>query len=206
VSEHGGLWSARVLNTASCAIGDELVVLPDHVRAGDFIKCHGVRQRVTYEHGAYALEKALGGGGMSISDLKVGFLGAAAAGVSSLCCLLPLLVIVLGLGSGAFMMTTMQYRAIFIPAGVIGLGCGWLLYARARKRCSALGCRMAGGTLNLLLLLFATVVVAAAVALDQFPALTADVLTRVMDPASRSMPDQGPMVDHPTMRHGGEVK
>jgi hypothetical protein len=30
--------------------------------------------------------------------------------LSSLCCLLPLAVIVLGLGSGAFMAVTMQYR------------------------------------------------------------------------------------------------
>jgi hypothetical protein len=143
---------------------------------------------------------------MRLADLKAGFLGVAAAGVSSLCCLLPLLVIVLGLGSGAFMMTTMRYRAIFIPAGVIGVGCGWLLYARARQRCDALGCRMAGRALNLLLLLFASVIVAAAVALDQFPALTADVLTRVMAPSPRAVPAQGPMVDHSTMRHGGEAK
>lgn len=32
------------------------------------------------------------------------------AGLSSLCCLLPLSIIVLGLGSGAFMAVTMQYR------------------------------------------------------------------------------------------------
>jgi hypothetical protein len=44
-------------------------------------------------------------------------LGAGAAAwagalLSSLCCLLPLAVIVLGLGSGAFMAATMQYRWI----------------------------------------------------------------------------------------------
>ncbi len=32
------------------------------------------------------------------------------ADLSSLCCLLPLTVIVLGLGSGAFMAVTMRYR------------------------------------------------------------------------------------------------
>jgi hypothetical protein len=44
---------------------------------------------------------------MHLNDLKpavVSFVGAFAA---SLCCLLPLAVIVLGLGSGAFMATTM---------------------------------------------------------------------------------------------------
>jgi hypothetical protein len=40
--------------------------------------------------------------------------------LSSLCCLLPLAVIVLGLGSGAFMAVTMRYRWLLIPAGIIG--------------------------------------------------------------------------------------
>ena len=40
---------------ASCAVGDEMVILPDDVRPGDIIVCHGVRQRVTYAYGAYAL-------------------------------------------------------------------------------------------------------------------------------------------------------
>ena len=43
------------LKKASCAVGDEVVILPDDVKAGDIIECHGVRQRVTYEYGAYAL-------------------------------------------------------------------------------------------------------------------------------------------------------
>ena len=49
-----------VLKTASCAIGDELVVLPEDVKPGNIIECHGVKQRVTYEYGAYALEKVEG--------------------------------------------------------------------------------------------------------------------------------------------------
>ena len=42
---------------ASCAVGDDVVFLPDDVQPGDIIECHGVKQRVTYEYGAYALEK-----------------------------------------------------------------------------------------------------------------------------------------------------
>jgi len=41
---------------ASCAVGDEVVILPDDVQPGDVIECHGFRQLVTYEFGAYALE------------------------------------------------------------------------------------------------------------------------------------------------------
>ncbi len=40
---------------ASCAVGNETVILPDDVRPGEVITCHGVRQRVTYEYGAYSL-------------------------------------------------------------------------------------------------------------------------------------------------------
>jgi hypothetical protein len=57
VSEQDGLWSAVVLKTASCAVGDEVIILPDEVQPGDIIECHGVKQRVTYAYGAYALEK-----------------------------------------------------------------------------------------------------------------------------------------------------
>ncbi len=46
-----------VLKTASCAVGDEVVILPDDVKPGDLVECHGITQRVTYEYGAYALEK-----------------------------------------------------------------------------------------------------------------------------------------------------
>ncbi|MFQ5893529.1 MAG: hypothetical protein ACE5H5_04370 [Nitrospinota bacterium] len=49
------------MKTASCAVGDEVVILPDDVKPGDLIECHGVRQRVTYEFGAYALVKLEGG-------------------------------------------------------------------------------------------------------------------------------------------------
>ncbi len=38
-------------------MGDEVVILPDDVRSGDIIECHGVRQLVTCEFGAYALVK-----------------------------------------------------------------------------------------------------------------------------------------------------
>ncbi|MBZ0170684.1 hypothetical protein MELA_01376 [Candidatus Methylomirabilis lanthanidiphila] len=143
---------------------------------------------------------------MSVSDVKPGFLGVVAAGVSSLCCLLPLMVIVLGLGSGAFMMTTMQYRAIFIPAGIVGVAIGWLLYLRERKRCSSLACRVVGGTLNLSLLLLATVLVAAAVALDQFPNVTADLLMRATSGTSDTAPASASTADHSAMGHEGDMK
>lgn len=38
-------------------MGEEKVILPDDVRAGDIVECHGVKQRVTNEYGAWALER-----------------------------------------------------------------------------------------------------------------------------------------------------
>jgi hypothetical protein len=100
----------------------------------------------------------------------------AGATLSSLCCLLPLLVIVLGLGSGAFMATTMSYRWILLPAGVVGVIGGFALYVRERRRCGALGCRVAGSRTTLALLAAAGLVVAAAIALDRLPEVTSDLI------------------------------
>lgn len=120
-------------------------------------------------------------------------LGSAGAGLaawggallSSLCCLLPLGVIVLGLGSGAFMAVTMQYRWVLIPAGVLGVGLGFALYARERRRCAQLACRMAGSRVTLGLLVAASLVVAGAIALDQFPEMTSDLLARLTEGAGQ---------------------
>jgi hypothetical protein len=113
------------------------------------------------------------------------------AALSSLCCLLPLSIIVLGLGSGAFMAVTMQYRWILIPAGVVGVVTGFILYVRERRRCNAAACRMAGSRLTLALLIVATLVVSTSVALDRFPELTSDLLARMTTPDAHSGHDMG---------------
>ena len=143
---------------------------------------------------------------MGVSYVKPGFLGIMAAGVSSLCCLLPLMVIFLGLGSGAFMMTTMRYRAIFIPAGIIGVSLGWFLHLRERRHCNSLGCRLVVGRFNLALLLFATLVIVGAVVLDQFPDVTADLLMRATSRTSDTTPASASAVDHSAMEHEGDIK
>ena len=128
--------------------------------------------------------------------MKAGSVGAglaawAGALLSSLCCLLPLAVIVLGLGSGAFMAVTMQYRWILIPVGVLGVVLGFVLYARERRRCAQLACRMAGSRVTLALLIAALLVVASAIALDQFPEITSDLLARLTE-----SPGQGQGAGH----------
>src|SRR5213594_1054901 len=118
---------------------------------------------------------------MRLAALTAGLVAWVGAVLASLCCVLPLAIIVLGLGSGAFMATTMQYRWLLVPAGIIGIAVGFVMYVRERRRCDALACRMAGSRITLTLLIVASVVVTAAVVLDRFPEFTSDLLAHVMN-------------------------
>jgi hypothetical protein len=117
---------------------------------------------------------------MRTTTLTAGLVAWAGATLASLCCLLPLTIIVLGLGSGAFMATTMQYRWLLVPAGIIGIVAGFALYARERRRCDAMACRMAGSRITLALLIVASIVVTTAIVLDRFPEFTSDLLAHVV--------------------------
>jgi hypothetical protein len=77
------------------------------------------------------------------------------------------------------MATTMQYRWLLIPAGLLGVSAGLVLYFRERRRCTTLGCRMAGSGVTLALLIAASAVVVASIVLDRFPDATAEVLARL---------------------------
>jgi hypothetical protein len=118
---------------------------------------------------------------MKLGPIGAGLAAWVGAALSSLCCLLPLAIIFLGLGSGAFMAVTMQYRWILIPTGVFGVTAGFVLYIRERRRCDRLGCRMAGSKITLGLLIVASLVVATSVVLDRFPEMTSDLLARLTE-------------------------
>src|SRR2546427_10856368 len=106
---------------------------------------------------------------MKSGSIGAGLAAWAGALLSSLCCLLPLAVIVLGLGSGAFMAVTMRYRWLLIPAGVIGVTAGFVVYVRERRRCSAVACRMAGSRITRTLRIVAGLGVAPSSGLGRFP-------------------------------------
>ena len=106
---------------------------------------------------------------MKFSDLKSGLVGFGGALLSSLCCLLPLAVILLSLGSGAFMVTTMQFRSVLLPIGLLGVGVGYFLYFREKRRCAALACRMGGARINITLLVVASLILAIEVVFVVFP-------------------------------------
>jgi mercuric ion transport protein len=103
---------------------------------------------------------------MRLAALTAGLVAWIGAVLASLCCLLPLTLIGLGVGGGAFMATTTRYRWLLVPAGIAGVVAGFVLYIRERRRCDALACRMAGSRIALALLIVAALVVMAAVVFD----------------------------------------
>ncbi len=111
-----------------------------------------------------------------VKSLLGGCIGAGGALVSSLCCVLPVTIVLLGLGTGAFMATTMKYTAIFVPVGVASVSAGFYLHIRERQRCARGGCRMTGAAWNLGILIVSALLVAAAVVLTVFPQASADLL------------------------------
>lgn len=127
-----------------------------------------------------------------VRRLAGGFVGGGGALLASACCLLPLTIVALGLGSGAFMATTMPYSPVFIPTGLVAVTGGFLLYRRERQRCAAAACRLLGGRLTLTVLIAAAIVVAGALVLYLFPELTADLLMRAMAGPAANAPSSHP--------------
>jgi len=117
---------------------------------------------------------------MTVGSLKSGLVSFSSAFVASLCCLLPLAIVLLGLGSGAFMMVTMQYRWLFLPVGLLGVSAGYYFYFRERNRCTTIGCSFAAKSLNLALLALATLMLGAELILTIFPAFASEFLQGAM--------------------------
>ena len=117
---------------------------------------------------------------MNWSNLKAGSVSVSSAFIASICCLLPLVVVLLGLSTGAFMMVTMQYRSILIPIGVIGVSLGYYFYFQEKTRCASVGCAFVGRKLNLSLLVLATVMLGVELSFVIFPALLLELLQGAM--------------------------
>lgn len=69
------------------------------------------------------------------------------------------------------MVTTMQFRPVFLPLGILAVGTGYYLYFREKQRCRVRGCRMAASRFNLILLGLATVMLAIELVFILFPDL-----------------------------------
>jgi Cu/Ag efflux protein CusF len=124
---------------------------------------------------------------MHINILKPAVVSLLGAFAASLCCLLPLAVIVLGLGSGAFMATTMRYQWILLPLGILAVTAGYVWYFLERRRCQGLVCAMAGGRLNLVALGLATAVLLGEVVLVAFPERASQLFGQAMVSAANQV-------------------
>ena len=52
-----GRWAATLASRVSCPRCDDVLTLPDDVKAGDTIDCCGRGYRLTFEYGAFAAEE-----------------------------------------------------------------------------------------------------------------------------------------------------
>lgn len=105
---------------------------------------------------------------MNFTNMKPGLISLTTAFGASLCCVAPMTVVFLGLGSGAFMMTTMQFRPVLYPLGLLGLALSYYMYFRRKRVCDAASCKMQGKPLNLTLLSLSTLLMGAVTYVDFF--------------------------------------
>jgi Cu/Ag efflux protein CusF len=124
---------------------------------------------------------------MHIKDLRPALVSCVEALAAALCCLLSLVVISLGLGSGAFMATTMRYQSILLPLGVLAVTAGYVLYFQEWRRCQRRVCTLAGSRGNLLALGLATVVLLGKMGLVAFPEAASRLFTRAMVSAANQV-------------------
>ena len=98
--------------------------------------------------------------------MKADRLGILSAVFASVCCLGPVLLVVLGLGSLGFGAVLGRYHWWFIGAAIVLLSYAWRSYLTEVRRCKTASCEMARGKTTRTVLTVASVVVAAFVGLN----------------------------------------
>jgi len=122
---------------------------------------------------------------MSFQEKKSGLIGLASAILASICCVLPLLALTLGLVGFGLAGTISRYSPLLMSLGASGLGLAYYLYFRERRRCDALGCRMVGQTWNKLFLGLSTALMVSVLALKWLPLSAQEPLSEVRGPEER---------------------
>lgn len=100
--------------------------------------------------------------------MKAGPLGILSAALASVCCLGPVLLVLLGLGSLGFGALIGRYHWWFIGAAIALLAYAWRSYLTEARRCKTASCEMARGKTTRTVLLLASVVVAVFVGLNLY--------------------------------------
>lgn len=123
---------------------------------------------------------------MRVPNLGPSVLSFGSALLASSCCLLPLAIVLLGLGSGAFMAVTMKWRPVFVPAALLGLGASYYWYVRTARQCRATGCPMIGRRFTLGVLIFSTIITGVSLFLILFPEAGAALLAAAFTSSTSS--------------------
>lgn len=98
--------------------------------------------------------------------MKVSKLGILSVAIASLCCVGPLLLILLGLSSLGIGAAIGKYHRYFIVAALLLLTFAWRSYLKERKVCALKACKMENKKVTLLTLIMSTLIVAIFVALN----------------------------------------
>src|SRR6266550_2309017 len=96
--------------------------------------------------------------------MKAKYAGILSAVLGSICCVGPLLLIVLGLGTGAAIIG--RYHWIFVGAAIVVLVWAWTKHFREKAQCACEHRAMYGRRISLLTLIVASVIVVAFAALN----------------------------------------
>lgn len=94
---------------------------------------------------------------LSMKQDKSGFL---AVVLASSCCLLPLLLIAVGLGGSLLTVVLVRYKAYLMTGALAALAYAWVQYRRDVTRCASGVCTLVGGRLRKWMLGVSTAVVA----------------------------------------------
>jgi hypothetical protein len=108
-----------------------------------------------------------------LRSLAPGLISLGTGAGATLCCVIPLMAIALGLGSGSFLIATIgEYRPILLPIlyplGIVGLAGSYWLYFRRKHACDRMACRLEWRWTNLTLLVASTLLMAAVTYVDFF--------------------------------------
>ncbi len=98
--------------------------------------------------------------------MKADTLGILSALVASVCCVTPLIVVLLGLGSLGIGAALGQFHWWFLFAAIWLLTYGWRAYVQEQRRCRTAQCEMRRSNTTRTMLIGASVIVAAFVGLN----------------------------------------
>ena len=79
--------------------------------------------------------------------------------IASMCCIGPLILVLLGLGSLGLGTAMGKYHWVFLMGGVLLILFSWRTYFREKKRCNSKECRMENKKTTLITLIIATIII-----------------------------------------------